>query len=142
MSSGRGTSSSPAQMVKADPATRARVSGSYGKLPISFEANEGQTDARVNFVARAQGYNLFLTRTEAVMSLSQPAAKDGRGAGTRRARKEVGRSDRAGRAVLRMRIEGANPKASVEGEDALPGKVNYFVGGDPAGWRANVQTYG
>jgi hypothetical protein len=33
----------------------------YGKLPFSFEINQGQTDGRVNFLARGQGYTLFLT---------------------------------------------------------------------------------
>ena len=28
------------------------MSRSYGKLPLSFEANRGQTDARVQFLAR------------------------------------------------------------------------------------------
>ena len=38
-----------------------RVAESYGKLPLSFEANRGQTDAQVKFIARGSGYSLFLT---------------------------------------------------------------------------------
>jgi hypothetical protein len=46
----------------------------YGKLPLSFEANQGQTDARVRFHARGGGYTIFLTADEAVLTLrkSQP----------------------------------------------------------------------
>ena len=33
----------------------------YGKIPLSFEANRGQTDARVQFLSRGSGYALFLT---------------------------------------------------------------------------------
>src|SRR5438876_3652164 len=47
-------------------ATTATVQAAYGKLPLSFEANRGQTDARVQFLARGHGYSLFLTPTEAV----------------------------------------------------------------------------
>ena len=42
---------------------------SYGKLPLSFEKNEGQTDSQVQFLSRGRGYTLFLTRTEAVLAL-------------------------------------------------------------------------
>jgi hypothetical protein len=40
----------------------------YGKLPLSFEPNQGQTDARVKFLARASGYTLFVTAEEAVFA--------------------------------------------------------------------------
>src|SRR5206468_8794324 len=39
------------------------------KLPMSFEPNEGQTSGEVKFLARGRGYTLFLTSTEAVLSL-------------------------------------------------------------------------
>ena len=52
-----------------DAATQAHLSASYGQLPLSFEANKGQTDSRVNFLSRGSGYALFLTSTRAVLSL-------------------------------------------------------------------------
>jgi hypothetical protein len=42
---------------------------SYARLPLSFEANEGQTDQRVKFLARGRGYGLFLTGNEAVLEV-------------------------------------------------------------------------
>src|SRR5438477_13176586 len=57
-----------------DEALQAQVSQAYGKLPLSFEVNQGQTDAGVKFLSRGNGYNLFLTPTEAVLTLSKPAA--------------------------------------------------------------------
>ena len=39
----------------------ARLAENYGKIPLSFEANQGQTDARVKFLSRGPGYTLFLT---------------------------------------------------------------------------------
>ena len=53
------------------PATQARLSAAYGQLPLSFEANRGQTDSRVNFLAHGAGYSLFLTPTKAVLSLKR-----------------------------------------------------------------------
>ena len=55
--------------------TKVKVLEAYGKLPLSFEANEGQTDERVNFLSRGSGYTLFLTSTEAVLALSKPTKK-------------------------------------------------------------------
>ena len=61
-----GTSTTPA-----DAASQARLSAAYGQLPLSFEANHGQTDSQVNFLSRGSGYSLFLTPTKAVLSLKQ-----------------------------------------------------------------------
>lgn len=46
----------PAPAGLAGSASFARVPGSYGKLPLSFEANQGQTDSRVRFLAHGGGY--------------------------------------------------------------------------------------
>src|SRR6185369_11229592 len=46
------------------------ITANYGKLPMSFEANKGQTDQRVRFLSRGSGYSLFLTSTEAVLRSS------------------------------------------------------------------------
>lgn len=43
--------------------SKARIVENYGKLPINFEANEGQTDESVKFLARGHGYTIFLTPT-------------------------------------------------------------------------------
>jgi len=57
-----------------------RVTPSYSKIPISFEANQGQTDGSVRFLARSRGYSLFLTPGEAVLALHGSPAKSARSA--------------------------------------------------------------
>ena len=42
---------------------------SFGKLPLMFEPNVGQTDGRVRFIARGSNYGLFLTDEDAVLTL-------------------------------------------------------------------------
>src|SRR5260370_2235082 len=59
-----------------DPAMQAKVAESYGKLPLSFEANHGQTDGRGKFLSRTGGDTLFLTPDEAVLAVSRRAAKE------------------------------------------------------------------
>ncbi len=57
-------------------ATKQHLLETYGKLPLSFEANLGQTSSKVKFLSRGQGYTLFLTRhTETVLVLRRPAPK-------------------------------------------------------------------
>src|SRR6266571_1913252 len=48
----------------------------YGQLPLSFEANQGQTAPQVDFLSRGNGYALFLTPSQAVLTLQKPAAPD------------------------------------------------------------------
>src|SRR3989442_8664552 len=55
-------------------ATKPQVLAAYGKLPLSFEANEGQADPQVKFLSRGRGYTLFLTSTEAVLTLTKADA--------------------------------------------------------------------
>src|SRR5437773_1443776 len=55
-----------------DQATQSRVNEAYGKLPLSFEANQGQTDSKIKFLSHGSGYSLFLTSNEAVLALSKP----------------------------------------------------------------------
>src|SRR5205809_3730165 len=49
--------------AKSDAASHVRVSEAY-KLPLYFEANKGQTDEQVRFLARGSRSTLFLTRSE------------------------------------------------------------------------------
>ena len=48
----------------------AAVESAYGHLPLSFEANQGQTDPHVQFLTRGRGHQLFLTPSEAVLALT------------------------------------------------------------------------
>src|SRR5262249_34198349 len=99
----------------------------YGQLPLSFEANQGQTAAQVNFLSRGQGYTLFLTPAEAVLALSQ--------------RSEVG-GQRSEEQVLQMQLVGANPTAQAMGLEPQAGVSNYFLGNDPSKWLTNIAHYG
>ena len=65
----RATEPSPLPATEPTVATTATLQAAYGQLPLSFEANQGQSDAQVQFLARGHGYSLFLTPTEAVLAL-------------------------------------------------------------------------
>jgi hypothetical protein len=59
----------PSHLTALARASQTQLLKTYGKLPLSFEANQGQTDSQVQFLARGGGYTLLLTSTEAVLSL-------------------------------------------------------------------------
>jgi len=52
--------------------TKAEIADRYGKLPLSFQSNEGQTDRDVKFLSHGPGYDLFLTAAGAVLTLRKP----------------------------------------------------------------------
>ena len=55
------TSSTLAENASKDLSVQAkkRIVSEYGKLPLSFEANWGQSDSQVKFLSRGRGYTLF-----------------------------------------------------------------------------------
>src|SRR5438105_1528390 len=89
---------------------------SLGNLPMSFEANQGQADPAIKYLARGGHYNLFLTPDEAVLSLKQ--------------------------STIRMKLIGANRSPKIGGVDPQAGKSNYFRGSDPSRWVTDVPHYG
>ncbi|HSE18999.1 MAG TPA: SBBP repeat-containing protein, partial [Pyrinomonadaceae bacterium] len=103
-------------------AVKMTVSEKYGKLPLSFEPNMGQSAKAVKFISRGNGYTVFLTPTEAVFSLRRDQNK-------------------APRAVLRMKLPGANQNAAIEGQQTLPGKVNYMIGSNKNQWHTGIPTF-
>ena len=120
---------------------KARVEENYGKIPLNFEPNRGQTDTRVQFIARGQGYGLFLTPGEAVLSLEKPspAASKQPILGKNGSRVAPPRPETS---LLRMTLLGANLAAPVTGEDRLAGTSNYFMGQDAKRWATGVPNYG
>src|SRR5882724_11079695 len=105
----------PAASAKAEPKPWDQV---YAKLPMSFEANRGQSDPTVQFVSRGQGYGLFLTSEEAVLVLSKTQGRQDAAARSVSARESEVEDSKS--AVLHMRLRGAaNTQPQVSGEEEL-----------------------
>jgi uncharacterized protein (DUF2141 family) len=92
----------------------------YGKLPLAFVPNAGQTDARVRFSAQAGGASFYFTEKAAVLAFAK-------------GKKSV---------ALRLAFLGANPAPKIEGRQREPARVNYLLGSNPAKWHTNLPTYG
>ncbi len=107
--------SGSAQTVDA-PTMRGDITEQTAKLPLRFESNAGQWDARVRFVAQSKATKLFITDDAMSVQL-------------------VGTSS-----LVTLGIAGAKPTAP-RGEKELVTKCNYFLGNDPTRWRTDVPTF-
>jgi uncharacterized protein (TIGR03437 family) len=87
----------------------------FGKIPLSFEENRGQTDPRVAYLARGRDVALFLTASEAVLT----SRKD----------------------TVRMRWPGANGNPEIHGIDKSEARSNYLIGSDPRKWVTGVPSF-
>jgi hypothetical protein len=133
----------PAAVSTPHSTGRGHTSNIFEKLPMSFEANLGQTDARVRFLARMANHTVFLTSDEVIWVLRSPIRdSDTLGEISQKGGTDNASNEKDGEtAVFRMRIVGARPDVKLVGEDGLPVMSNYFVGNDREAWRTNVPHY-
>jgi hypothetical protein len=120
--------------------THPQVVTNYGKLPLSFEPNHGQTDNQVKFIARGAGYTLFLTPNEAVFSLQQNRAS-GVSQDLGDAALNPPKPEPQTSSVLRVQLMNADRNPALTGLNELPGRTNYFRGNDPSKWATNLPTF-
>jgi hypothetical protein len=102
------------------PATSHAPAALLASPAVAFEANEGQADPQVSFLARGAGETVSLTPTEAVQRVQQP---DGSGF------------------ALSMQLVGARTDTQAVGLDQLPGRVNYLQGNDPNNWHIDIPRF-
>ncbi len=110
----------PAAAAPPPLAHQARVNDTYGKLPLTFEVNEGQTGNAVKFLSRGQGYSLFITQAGAALQL---------------------KSGHDATSAVQWQAVGGNRNARVVGEGSLTTKSNYLIGNDPQKWHTGVSNY-
>jgi hypothetical protein len=108
------------------------------QLPLTFEANQGQTDPHVKFLSHGKGYTAFLAAGEMVLSLRPSEFAAAWGASEVRT---TNRAVQSPNTMLQFTLVGAAQNPMAVGEDPQPGRVNYFIGNDPRKWHTNVQTY-
>jgi len=106
------------------PAASSAAHADLSLLPLNFEANQGQVpDRDVQYLAHGKSYGIGLTRHGAVLALGGD--------------KQGASSD-----VVGLELVGSAATRNPQAEQALPGKVNYFIGDDPTQWLTGISTYG
>lgn len=120
-----------------------RNSDSFGRVPLGFEANRGQTDASVKYLTRGEGYTLFLKDDEAIVALHKPSAVVPFRFLTRKDFRKTPIPLHAKTAeveLVHFRLVGAR-KASMRALDQGPFKSNYIVGRSQQKWTTDVANY-
>src|SRR5450432_584881 len=113
----------------------ATIAAQYGRTPLAFEENRGQSSPEAKFLARGAGYEIFLTPEESVFVLKAPSVA---GAPKTKLLKFASTSSAS---ILRIKLLGANFVPVLTSEDQLPGVTNYLLGKNPANWRTNIPNY-
>jgi hypothetical protein len=115
-----GARSLAAQSQSAAPAPapdRARVSAALRSAPLMFIENVGQFDQRARFQVRGGDATLWLAEGGLWMTVGEGVN-------------------------LKVGFVGANLHPRLEPFNRLDTHVSYFVGSDPANWRADVPVWG
>jgi hypothetical protein len=133
-SNSSGGATPAAQDAHIQSPANAHVLAAYGGQSLAFEPNRGQTDGRVQYMAHGNGFSLFLTPDEAVLSMSGNHSK------TRRKGMEKAAPQTDPASIL-MQLVGARKNASPVAEQQQAGVSNYFVGRDRQHWQSNVPHF-
>ena len=131
---GRGAPVLPAENPRSLPPSTNRAEAKVMSVPLSFEPNQGQAAATVQFLSRGAGYAIFLAPGKVVLNLERQKPASAAATGQT---PEAASAD-----TLRMSLIGANAKANAVGLAPQPGVVSYFIGNDPKNWRSGIPTYG
>ncbi len=112
----------------ARPASPSRIKVAIDHLPMIFEAVPGSTGAGARYLARGDGYALYLTATDAVLVAGSSA-----GASSHSAPAQA--------ATVRLHLIGANAHPVITGVDRQQTTANYFIGAASRQWRSGIPTY-
>ena len=135
------------------PAARERLQATFSALPLAFEQNQGQTDPQVKYMARANGYRLYLTSSQAIFTIHKQGGESdvrrmmmdrrlGPSGVKSMLRRRAQQKSKALIAAVHMKMLGANPTAQLTPSAPQPAKVNYFIGKDSSKWHSDVPLFG
>ena len=120
----------PRQAAEAAKQSSAAAASVLAALPVRFEANAGEMDPSVLFVAH-KGESTVLLRATAQLLMLPPSHA------THSQTAIPATGD-----VVDMSLAGANVNARAQALDPAPGSVNYLLSNDRSQWHRNVPSYG
>jgi hypothetical protein len=119
-----------------DEETKSKVVSAFGKLPLHFVANRGQLDPSVVYYAKSEGATVYCTEEGLVFGFTRELRN--RVMSLRAEGEAI--SEKLGFFTLTLKFS-ENRRVKPEAHGELEGKVNYFIGNDPALWRTNIPTF-
>ncbi len=141
----KASTSSGGARSSAEPTPQHRFFRALVTLPLAFEPNQGQAAKPVEFLARAPHLSLFLTPSEAIITLnnglSQGSSRLSHMTMVAAGATTAPRASVPTPTTLQMRFIGANQAGTFEGAERLAGISNYFINNDPRKWQTKVPTF-
>jgi hypothetical protein len=111
------------QSQPVDEETKSNILSAFWKAPLHFVANDGQLPDEVVYYAKSEGATVYCTEEGLVFGFAEGSISL--------------KFNAIGAPSLSLRAKRSNLEARGE----LSGKVNYFIGNDPALWRTNIPTF-
>ena len=106
------------QSQPVDEATKSNLLSAFGKVSLHFVANHGQFPEEVIYYAKSEGATVYCTEQGLTFGFSE------------------------GSISLKFSGEGeTSTRVKPEAQGELKGKVNYFIGNDPALWQTDIPTF-
>lgn len=115
----------------------------YGKLPLFFVENKGQADTSLQFYSYG-GQMYFSPEGIYTHFIQRDSTAHDRFRDRYHERDFISQDTtpiHEKHLVLKKRFLNANTHCEIEGEEELPGKINYFIGNDSTKWHTNLRTF-
>ncbi|MCP4219172.1 MAG: hypothetical protein GY765_31340 [bacterium] len=126
----------PVKIQKQDIKSRVNVNMNWGKMPLYFITNKGQTNATAKYYAKASRYTLWLTQQGLVFdSYKRKENSKSQLANHKQIpNNKFQNSKQNTRDVSRLMFVNANKKPEMVAVEANKLKVNFFKGNDKSKW--------
>jgi hypothetical protein len=116
-----------------------KIQPNYGKIPLYFIPNKGQTDARALFYARTSSYTLWITKGGLVFDSTRREKGRSRNIENGGEEQNLG-PEKYERDVSRLLFLKANKEPEIAALEPTEHRANYLIGNDPSKWRTDIQT--
>ncbi|MBX3747985.1 MAG: hypothetical protein KF833_21980 [Verrucomicrobiae bacterium] len=114
-------------------------------LPLAFEPADERAPGDAGYIARGDGYTVYVTGGGALLALSGGsgmASGTSDEAGQRAGRRERVTGGERALHLVRLRFEGAETEGEGIPEGPMAGRVHRLRGEDPSGWQTGGGRYG
>jgi hypothetical protein len=104
---------------------------SYGGLPLHIIENKGQVPTKAPYYLKSEWGAVYFTKEGISYHLIG-----------RKAPPKTNQNSELKRHIFFMKPVGADQQVRLVAGARLPGKINYFIGNDPAKWQRDIPIYG
>ena len=131
-----------------DAQTKARLSETFGKLPLCFVENRGQLDSHVAYYVQGSDKTLYFTPQGITFALASTEDKPSATKARKHApellpatfKPEAKQESTTQRWVVKLDFVGANPNVQIKAHDQTEAVISYFKGPREQ-WNAGLKTY-